>query len=476
MCITPVSSFTQSSKASSQGVPPLAKASDFSMLGLPAYLPGFYSDYTRMDDPRDDGNLCYIFGGHLDRWGADRICPHCGSVMHVKSRKSMLLRHVPIGAWHSFVQVEAVQLECTDCGHTHVQDIPFKALKHRITKELLQFIVDLLSMHQCTHSHISRITGVGVNAIKDIDYDRLKGLYTTDGHTIKKPERFSRFLAIDEFKLHRGHKYATHIIDLETGKVLYVARGKKKQVVYDFIEIVGQEWMSQVDAVACDMNSDFQEAFQEKCPHIEIVFDHFHIVQNLNKYINCIRIAEQKRLKDEGKLEEANALKGMKYILLSSRETLKSKEGSAANANDVETPEKIYDQLIKQNKILMTCDFVKEALKRAFTAINKEDMKEDLEWIIQICEESENKYLKKFTNLIKKHMDGILSHTEYNLTSGKIEGINNKIKTIRRMHYGIPEDDYFFLMILDINRKSYSKHYLFQVEGGMTFRLDSRAA
>ena len=98
--------------------------------------------------------------------------------------------------------------------------------------------------------------------------------------------------------------------------MLYVARGKKKQVVYDFIEIVGQEWMSQVDAVACDMNSDFQEAFQEKCPHIEIVFDHFHIVQNLNKYINCIRIAEQKRLKDEGKLEEANALKGMKYILL----------------------------------------------------------------------------------------------------------------------------------------------------------------
>ena len=314
------------------------------------------------------------------------------------------------------------------------------------------------------------------NAIKDIDYDRLKGLYTTDGHTIRKPERFSRFLAIDEFKLHRGHKYATHIIDLETGKLLYVARGKKKQVVYDFIEIVDQEWMSNVEAVACDMNSDFQEAFQEKCPHIKIVFDHFHIVQNLNKYINYIRIAEQKRLIAEGRQEEATALKGMKYILISSRDTLKSKEQSVANANGAETPEKIYDRLIKQNKILMTCDFVKEALKRAFTALAKEEMQEDLEWIIQICEESENKYLKRFAKLIKTHMDGILSHTEYQLTSGKIEGINNKIKTIRRMHYGIPEDDYFFLMILDINRKSYSKHYLFQVEGGMTFRLSSRAA
>ena len=67
---------------------------------------------------------------------------------------------------------------------------------------------------------------------------------------------------------------------METGHILWIAGGKKKQVVYDFIDHVGLKWMDQVEAVACDMNSDFQEAFEEKCPHIQPVFDYFHIVKN----------------------------------------------------------------------------------------------------------------------------------------------------------------------------------------------------
>ena len=58
-------------------------------------------------------------------------------------------------------------------------------------------------------------------------------------------------MGIDEFKLHNGYKYATHIIDLETGHILWIQEGKKKQVVYDFINHVGGEWMSKVKAVAC---------------------------------------------------------------------------------------------------------------------------------------------------------------------------------------------------------------------------------
>ena len=50
------------------------------------------------------------------------------------------------------------------------------------------------------------------------------------------------------------------------------------------------------EAVACDMNSDFQEAFEEKCPHIQPVFDYFHIVKNFNdKVVSEIRKDEQRR-------------------------------------------------------------------------------------------------------------------------------------------------------------------------------------
>ena len=145
-----------------------------------------------------------------------------------------------------------------------------------------------------------------------------------------KPEKTTKYLGIDEFKLHDGKVFATHIIDMETGHILWIAKGKKKQVVYDFIEHVGLEWMASVVAVACDMNSDFYEAFQERCPHLEIVFDHFHIVKNFNdKVISEIRKDEQKRLADEGDKEAAKSLKKSKYILMSKRSTLQRKEKEA---------------------------------------------------------------------------------------------------------------------------------------------------
>ena len=102
---------------------------------------------------------------------------------------------------------------------------------------------------------------------------------------------------------------------METGHILWIAGGKKKQVVYDFIEHVGLEWMDHVETVACDMNSDFQEAIEEKCPHIQPVFDYFHIVKNFNdKVVSEVRKDEQRRLYEEGSYEAARALKKSKEI------------------------------------------------------------------------------------------------------------------------------------------------------------------
>ena len=123
------------------------------------------------------------------------------------------------------------------------------------------------------------------------------------------------------------------IIDLETGHILWIQEGKKKRVVYDFIDHVGLDWMDGVEAVACDMNSDFQEAFEEKCPHIQPVFDHFHIIKNFNgKVISQVRKDEQNRLLAEGNKEAYRALKSSRYILTSNRETLARKDQKASNA------------------------------------------------------------------------------------------------------------------------------------------------
>ena len=175
----------------------------------------------------------------------------------------------------------------------------FKASGHMITEELYQYTCVLLASGTYTNKEVAELTGLGKNTVKDIDKKRLQELYTTSGGKLIKPEKTAELLGIDEFKLHNGHRYATHIIDMETGHILWITGGKKKQVVYDFIEHVGLKWMDNVEAVACDMNYDFQEAFEEKCPHIQPVFD-----DSITNFVGCLSQAlPEVRAKSGGRLK-----------------------------------------------------------------------------------------------------------------------------------------------------------------------------
>lgn len=334
------------------------------------------------------------------------------------------------------------QFICPKCGQTEMQWIPFQAEHHRITVELLAYTENLLSRGY-TNKEVSGLTGLHQGTVKDIDKARLQRLYTVDGKTFRKPETQAIHLAIDEFKLHDGYKFATHIIDLDTGHVLWIQEGKKKQVVYDFIDFVGEDWMAGVEAVACDMNSDFQEAFEERCPDIQIVYDHFHIIKNFNeKVVSEIRKDEQRRLLEAGDKEGAKALKGSKYILTSKRSTLRKKDQEASEGKviqkgsalfgvpEIKQPggnEARYDELLKQNKLLFTVDLVREMLSRAFQRDIDTDMANDLDEIIDTCRATKNIHFQWFAKLIENHYEGIIAHASLTIASGKIEGINNKI-------------------------------------------------
>ena len=129
---------------------------------------------------------------------------------------------------------------CQHCHATRNQLIPFKAKEHFITTELESYAGKLLAFG-LTNKEVSEITGLNKNIIKAIDLTRLKDLYTIDGETLIAPEEQARFLGVDEFKLHNGHKYATVIVNLENGHILWMAHGKKKEVVFSFIEHLGEE-------------------------------------------------------------------------------------------------------------------------------------------------------------------------------------------------------------------------------------------
>ena len=449
----------------------LTQSTEF--LYVPSCLYGFHNTETTVGTTKS-GRTVFCFGGTLDIPEEERRCS-CGFRMHINTSPDIYLRHFNLGRDLSALRFPHNQLRCPKCGATKSQYISFKADGHLITRTLHQYTCELLASGTYTNKEVSEITGLGKNVVKEIDKKRLQDIYTTDnGKKLITPEKQARFLGIDEFKLHNGHRYATHIIDLESGHVLWIQNGKKKQVVYDFIEHVGMDWMDGVEAVACDMNSDFEEAFEEKCSWIQPVFDYFHIVKNFNdKVVSEVRKDEQRRLYEEGNTEAARALKKTRYILMSNRSTLQKKDEDAASeriihkgsplfkTEDIKRKagyEAKYDVLLQENKTLFTLDLIKEKLSAAYALTDEPKMAEAIIDIIDICKATGNKHLLWFGKLLDTHFEGIIAHATYKISAGKIEGINQKIKTLRRHGYGYPDDEYFFLKIMDISRKEYVRN------------------
>ena len=87
-------------------------------------------------------------------------------------------------------------------------------------------------------------------------------------------------------------------------------------------------------------------------------------------------------------------------------------------------------------------------------------MADDIEWIMDTCAASANEHLKWFGKLLSTHFEGIIAHAAYHISSGKMEGINNKIKTLRRQAYGLPDDEYFYLRLFDASRNGYVRNPL----------------
>ena len=175
----------------------------------------------------------------------------------------------------------------------------------------------------------------------------------------------------------------------------------------------------------------------------------------------------------EGNIEAAKALKKTRYILMSNRSTLQKKDEDAVServihkgsplfkTEDIKRKggyEAKYDALLQENKLLFTLDLIKEKLSDAYTMTDETKMADAIIDIIDICNATGNKHLLWFGKLLDTHFEGIIAHATYKISSGKIEGINQKIKTLRRHGYGYPDDEYFFLKIMDASRKEYIRN------------------
>ncbi|MCC6428640.1 MAG: ISL3 family transposase [Phycisphaerales bacterium] len=241
-------------------------------------------------------------------------------------------------------------------------------------------------------------------------------------------------LAMDEFAIHKGHRYATVVIDPTCKRVLWVGKGRDRGSLRPFFEMLGPHRCAQVRAVAMDMNSAHEAEVKANCPQAQVVFDLFHVVAKYGReVIDRVRVDEANRLK--GDKPSRHVVKSSRWLLL-------------RNAENVPPRDRVrLRDLLNANKALMTVYVLRDELKHLWDFRSRGHAFRFWKQWHGHAVRSRIEPLRRFAKKLKPYLHGILSHCAFPLHTSLLEGINNKIKVIKRMAYGFRDDAYFFLKI-----------------------------
>ncbi|TCL15172.1 ISL3 family transposase, partial [Azotobacter chroococcum] len=305
------------------------------------------------------------------------------------------------------------RVDCLTCGRV-TEHIPWLAPASRLTRRLCAWIESLLQLLPI--SHVSRLTGLHWHTLKALDKRRLQAAFGT-----LEPGDVRR-LVMDEFALHKGHRYATVIMDAERTRVLWVGRGNSRQAIRPFFELLGER-CRHIEAVAMDMNTAFDLEVRQHCPQAEVVYDLFHVVARYGRdVIDRIRVDQANALRHDKPARQV--LKQSRWLLLRNRENLK--EDHAVR----------LQELLAANQPLATVYVLKDALKEVWYAPSvREGWRRWRAWL-RHARESGLAPLQRFARNLQHYARGILASARFHMHTSLLEGVNNRIKVIKRMAYG----------------------------------------
>ena len=362
-------------------------------------------------------------------------CPVCDrKQLKLRGTKTRMFRTVPIGSKSVFIQLPIQRVQCLHCNAIRQVKIRFAEWRRTYTKAFERYALTL-SRHM-TILDVAKHLGVSWDVIKDIQKRYLSKKY-------KQPRlKHITRIAIDEISIGKGHRYLTVVLDLKTGAVIFVGDGKGTDALVPFWKRLKYA-RTKIKAVAIDMSPAYIAAVLENLPESTIVFDHFHVIKLYNDKLSELRRAIQ--LEAEGPLQK-KVLKGTRWLLLK----------NVYNLNEQKNEKERLEEALKLNKPLATAYYLKEDLKRVWLQVCKVDAKEILDEWIKKARSSGITILKKFANTLASHAFGILNHYDYQISTGPLEGTNNKIKTLQRQAYGFRDIEFFKLKIYALHETKYA--------------------
>jgi transposase len=362
-------------------------------------------------------------------------CPVCGSrEVGPRGHAERNFLALPIGRRSTIITLPIPRVFCRNCGLTRQTRIDFADPRRTYTKAFERYALEL---SRCmTIQDVAHHLNVSWDIVKDIQRRDLERRFA-------KPKlKHLRQIAIDEISVAKGHRYLTVVLDLHSGAVVFVGDGKGGDALRPFWKRLRRS-KAKVEAVAMDMSPAYREAVSKHLAGAVIVFDHFHVIKLFNGKLSDLRRQLFRRATLES---DRQILKGTRWLLLKNPENLDPDRNERQR----------LEEALKLNRPLATAYYLKEELRQFWSQDDKEKAEAFLnDWIAR-AQATKIKALTSFAKTLSSHREGLLAYYDHRISSGRLEGTNNKIKTMKRQAYGFRDHEFFKLKILAIHEAKYA--------------------
>lgn len=397
-------------------------------------------------------------------------CTKCGSNHVIRSGTvTRDFKSVPVGGKPVTIRMKVQRLECKECGHVCQEHIHFADDKTGYTHRMKRYVADLCRI--CTLTAAAAMLGMSWNTVKEIVKTFLHRHYSKPDLSVLK------HIGIDEFAAKKGHVYKTIVVNLETGQIVYVGEGKGADALDGFWKKLHKSG-AHIESVASDLSAAYIPAVRQNIPDVVYVFDHFHLVKLINEALDKIRKrivreerdkekkAEKEMTKENGSEKDcrkSSVVKGSRYILLRNRTECERRanrfalpsrsEVDIVNRSDITKESDIarLNAALELNSDLSAAYYLKEEAKLLWMCDDKQQASSQLhDWLSKLTA-SGIPELSKLAQSISSYSHGILAYCDKPISTAMVEGINNKIKTLKRMAYSFRDNDYFNIRLLSLH-------------------------
>lgn len=371
---------------------------------------------------------------HLEKKSELRRCADCGSGLVIKKgRICRTLKTVPIGGRRACFVVHLHRLWCWQCGSLKLEPLLLAFPKRRWTKSLGRYVIDL--MRFMTIEDVACHLGMSWDTVKEIHQWALRRKFG------KRRVRHLQYLGVDEIAVRKGHRYMTIVLDLLSGAIVWAAEDRSEEALEPFLRKL-KRGGARIKAIAMDMCLPYISAVQKHYGSEVIVFDHYHVISAYNKKLDEIR---RQQFAANSPLHY-DVFVGTRFLLLKGQEKI---------ADDKEAKARL-DQLLRINQPLCMAYILKEELRQLWNCQHREEAQQYLQDWSSKAWSTGIPLLTKFVNTLNAHRTGILNYFDHRISTGKVEGTNNKIKVLKRKAYGFRDMEYFKLRLYALHKARYA--------------------